>query len=82
MGESFKREKKISREEENKNWEDYHQSRSDLYKALDKHYKLIETVNPYSHYNDGSWEMMNDSMGKNKIVDMMAHGMFDNVKKV
>jgi hypothetical protein len=80
MGETFQR-PEISKEQRNKNWKQFHQSRSDLFKALEKHYQSIEKINPYTHYNDGSWEMWNDDLAKSKILDLICHSTFKQFKK-
>ena len=56
---------------ENKlNWEQYHTTREMLLTAIEMHLKSIGLVNvydPYSNFNDGSYEMMNESMGTGEL---------------
>ena len=52
------------------NWKQYHTTRELLLSAIQMHLKSIGLVNvydPYSNFNDGSWEMMQESMGVNEI---------------
>ena len=55
------------------NWEQYHTTRELLLSAIEVHLKSIGLVNvydPYSDFNDGSYEMMNESMGKGKLITL------------
>ena len=56
---------------ENKlNWEQYHTTREMLLTAIEMHLKSIGLVNvydPYSNFNDGSYEMTNESMGTGEL---------------
>jgi hypothetical protein len=52
------------------NWEQYHTTRELLLSAIEVHLKSIGLVNvydPYSDFNDGSYEMMNESMGTTEL---------------
>ena len=52
------------------NWEQYHKTRELLLSAIGVHLKSIGLVNvydPHSDFNDGSWEMMQESMGVNEL---------------
>ena len=52
------------------NWEQYHTTRELLLSAIEVHLKSIGLVNVYdpnSDFNDGSWEMMQESMGVNEL---------------
>mgnify|MGYP003128747099 CR=1 FL=1 len=52
------------------NWEQYHTTREVLLSAIEMHLKSIGLVNVYdpnSDFNDGSWEMMNESMGTTEL---------------
>jgi len=53
-----------------KNWKQYHTTRKLLLNAIEVHLKSIGLVNVYdpnSDFNDGSWEMMNESMGTTEL---------------
>tara|TARA_Y100001963_G_scaffold56039_1_gene78354 strand:+ start:406 stop:621 length:216 start_codon:yes stop_codon:yes gene_type:complete len=55
------------------NWEQYHTTRELLLSAIEVHLKSIGLVNvydPYSNFNDGSYEMMNESMGTSEMVKL------------
>ena len=52
------------------NWKQYHTTRELLLSVIQMHLKSIGLVNaydPYSNFNDGSWEMMQESMGVNEL---------------
>jgi hypothetical protein len=52
------------------NWERYHTTRELLLNAIEVHLKSIGLVNvydPYSNFNDGSYEMTNESMGTGEL---------------
>ena len=52
------------------NWKQYHTTRELLLSAIEVHLKSIGLVNVYdpnSDFNDGSWEMMQESMGVNEL---------------
>ena len=70
MGEIFKQ-KRTTPEE----WVEYRKTQKQLVDALENHKKSIEMINPYTCYNDGSWEMSNESMGLYdicKLYDIVA----------
>ena len=70
MGESF-RQKRATKEQ----WDKYHKTKKMLVDAIELHKNSIETVNPYTHFNDGSWEMTNEYMGlydMNKLFKRVA----------
>ena len=55
------------------NWKQYHTTRELLLSAIEVHLKSIGLVNvydPYSDFNDGSYEMMNESMGTTEMVKL------------
>ena len=55
------------------NWKQYHTTRELLLSAIEVHLKSIGLVNvydPYSNFNDGSYEMMNESMGTSEMVKL------------
>ena len=55
------------------NWKQYHTTRELLLSAIEVHLKSIGLVNvydPYSDFNDGSYEMMNESMGTCEMVKL------------
>ena len=58
MGEIFKQKRSTPKE-----WAKYHKTQKQLVHALEMHKKSIEMINPYTCYNDGSWEMSNEYMG-------------------
>jgi len=52
------------------NWKQYHTTRELLLSAIEVHLKSIGLVNvydPYSNFNDGSYEMTNESMGTGEL---------------
>ena len=52
------------------NWKQYHTTRELLLSAIEVHLKSIGLVNvydPYSNFNDGSYEMTNESMGTTEL---------------
>ena len=52
------------------NWKQYHTTRELLLSAMEVHLKSIGLVNvydPYSNFNDGSYEMTNESMGTTEL---------------
>ena len=52
------------------NWEQYHITRDMLLTAIEVHFKSIGLVNvydPHSNFNDGSYEMTNESMGTGEL---------------
>ena len=70
MGEIFKQ-KRTTPEE----WVEYRKTQKQLVHALEMHKKSIEMINPYTCYNDGSWEMTNEYMGlydMNKLFKRVA----------
>ena len=55
------------------NWEQYHTTRELLLSAIEVHLKSIGLVNvydPHSDFNDGSYEMTNESMGTSEMVKL------------
>ena len=55
------------------NWKQYHTTRELLLSAIEMHLKSIGLVNvydPYSDFNDGSYEMMNEHMGTSEMVKL------------
>jgi len=55
------------------NWKQYHTTRELLLSAIEMHLKSIGLVNvydPYSNFNDGSYEMMNEHMGTSEMVKL------------
>ena len=55
------------------NWKQYHTTRELLLSAIEVHLKSIGLVNVYdpnSDFNDGSYEMTNESMGTSEMVKL------------
>ncbi len=55
------------------NWKQYHTTRELLLSAIEVHLKSIGLVNvydPHSDFNDGSYEMTNESMGTSEMVKL------------
>ncbi len=53
------------------NWKQYHTTRELLLSAIEVHLKSIGLVNVYdpkSDFNDGSYEMMDESMGVGEMI--------------
>ena len=61
---------KDTKHERQRKWDKYHWTRELLLSAIEVHLKSIGLVNVYdpnSDFNDGSWEMMQESMGVNEL---------------
>ncbi len=53
------------------NWKQYHTTKELLLSAIEVHLKSIGLVNVYdpkSDFNDGSYEMMDESMGVGEMI--------------
>ena len=61
---------KDTKHDRQRKWNKYHWTRELLLSAIEVHLKSIGLVNVYdpnSDFNDGSWEMMQESMGVNEL---------------